>query len=166
MLHLVRAWASNNRILLGQVKTEEKSNEITAIPELLDVIDVKGSIVTIDAMGCQKEIAKKIVDKEADYVLSLKDNPRSLCQDVACLFEQAEQCQYKKMIHKQKIEKIRCHGRIETRKYTLIAPRDQQLFGLRWPPLKRIGMVEVKRTVNNEVSHIKRFFIREPLISY
>jgi predicted transposase YbfD/YdcC len=124
MLHIVSAWASNNRILLGQVKTAEKSNEITAIPELLDMIDVEGSIVTIDAMGCQQEIAKKIVDKKADYVLALKDNQPSLCQDVASIFEQAEQCQYKKMIHKQKLEKVHCHGRIETRRYTLIAPRE------------------------------------------
>ncbi len=80
MLHVVSAWASNNRILLGQVKTAEKSNEITAIPELLDMINVENSIVTIDAMGCQQEIAKKIVDKKADYVLALKDNQPNLCR--------------------------------------------------------------------------------------
>lgn len=159
MLHVVSAWASKNRIILGQIKTEEKSNEITAIPELLDMIDVKGSIVTIDAMGCQQEIAKKIVDKEADYVLSLKDNQPTLCKDVASIFVQAEERKYKKMIHKQKLEKIRCHGRIETRRYTLIVPREQELFGLRWPHLKGIGMVEVKRTVNNETEYSKRFFL-------
>jgi predicted transposase YbfD/YdcC len=159
MLHMVSAWASDNRILLGQVRTAEKSNEITAIPELLDMLNVEGSIVTIDAMGCQQEIAKKIVDKGADYVLSLKDNQPSLCQDVASIFEQAELCQYKKMIHKQKLEKVDCHGRIETRRYTLIAPREQESFGLRWPHLNRIGMVEVKRTVNNETTYSKRFFL-------
>lgn len=159
MLHIVSAWACDNRLLLGQVKTEEKSNEITAIPELLDMIEVKGSIVTIDALGCQQKIAKKIVDRGADYVLSLKDNQPSLCQDVAAIFEQAAQCQYKKMIHKQKVEKVHCHGRIETRRYTLISPRDQSLFGLRWPHLNRLGMVEVTRTVNNEVERIKRFFL-------
>ncbi len=159
MLHMVSAWASNNRILLGQVKTAEKSNEITAIPELLDMIDVEGSIVTIDAMGCQQEIAKKIVDKKADYVLALKDNQPNLCQDVAAIFKQAEQCKYKKMIHKQKLEKVHCHGRIETRRYTLIAAREQESFGLRWPHLTRIGMVEVKRTVNNETEYSKRFFL-------
>jgi predicted transposase YbfD/YdcC len=160
MLHIVSAWASNNHILLGQVKTAEKSNEITAIPELLDMIDVQGSIVTIDAMGCQQEIAKKIVDKGAVYVLSLKDNQPSLCQDVASIFEQAEQCQYKKMIHTQRLEKVDCHGRIETRRYTLIASREQQPFGLRWPHLNRIGMVEVsRRTANNETEYSKRFFL-------
>ena len=159
MLHIVSAWASNNRILLGQVKTEEKSNEITAIPELLDMINVEGSVVSIDAMGCQREIAKKIVDKKANYVLNLKDNQPSLCQDVASIFEQAEQSQYKKMIHKQRLEKIRCHGRIENRRYTLIAPREQEGFGLRWPHLKRIGMVEVERKVNGEIEYSKRFFL-------
>jgi predicted transposase YbfD/YdcC len=159
MLHMVSAWASENRILLGQVKTDDKSNEITAIPDLLDVIDVKGSIVTIDAMGCQKEIAKKIVAKEADYVLSLKENQPTLLEDVISIFRQAEESQYKKMIHKQKLEKVHCHGRKETRRYTLIVPREQQLFGLRWPHLKGIGMVEVKRTMDDKVEHSKRFFL-------
>ncbi len=158
-LHMVSAWASENQILLGQVKTEDKSNEITAIPELLDMIDVKGSIVTIDAMGCQKEIAKKIVAKEANYVLSLKENQPTFFQDVVSLFTQAEESKYKKMIHKQKLEKVHCHGRIETRRYTLIMPREQQWFGFRWPHLKGIGMVEVKRTVNNQTEHSKRFFL-------
>lgn len=88
------------------------------------MIDVKGSIITIDAMGCQEEIAKKIFSKEADYVLSLKENQPPLLQDVTSIFERANERQYKKMIHKQKIEKIHCHGRKETRRYTLIAPLD------------------------------------------
>ena len=159
MLHMVSAWASENNILLGQVKTEDKSNEITAIPELLDMLDVKGSIVTIDAMGCQKEIAKKIVDKQADYVLSLKDNQPTLLADVMSLFNQAEETKYKKMIHKQRVEKVHDHGRKETRRYTFIVPREQSGFGLRWPHLKAIGMVEVKRTVNDKVEHSKRFFL-------
>ncbi len=80
-------------------------------------------------MGCQQEIAKKIVDKKADYVLALKDNQPSLSQDVSSIFTQAEQYQYKKMIHKQKLEKVHCHGRIETRRHTLIAPKEQESFG-------------------------------------
>src|ERR1700738_5066131 len=161
MLHVVSAWASENKILLGQVKTEEKSNEITAIPELLDMIDVAGSIVTIDAMGCQQGIAKKIVKKGADYVLSLKENQPTLYQDVQNIFLQADQGEkkYKKMIHKQKLEKIRSHGRVETRRYTLIMPREQQSFGIRWPHLKGLGMVEVKRTVNNQTESSRRFFL-------
>lgn len=159
MLHIVSAWASKNRILLGQVRTEEKSNEITAIPELLEMINVEGSIVTIDAMGCQHEIAKKIVDKGADYVLSLKENQPTLYKDVESIFEQAIQEQFKKMRHKQKLEKVQSHGRVETRRYSLITPREQQLFGLRWPHLKGIGMVEVTRTVNHQVERSKRFFL-------
>ena len=162
MLHVVSAWASNNKILLGQVKTAEKSNEITAIPELLDMIDVSGSTVTIDAMGCQQKIAKKIVEKGANYVLSLKENQPTLYQDVHNIFLQAEQGEkrYKKMIHKQKLEKIHDHGRIETRRYTLIMPREQQAFGIRWPHLKGLGMVEVKRTVKNQTEPpLKRFFL-------
>jgi predicted transposase YbfD/YdcC len=161
MLHMVSAWASENKILLGQIKTAEKSNEITAIPELLDMIEVSGSTVTIDAMGCQQDIAKKIVEKGADYVLSLKENQPTLYQDVDNIFLQAEQGEkkYKKMIHKQKLEKIRGHGRTETRRYTLIIPREQQSFGIRWPHLKGLGMVEVKRTMNNQTEHTKRFFL-------
>jgi predicted transposase YbfD/YdcC len=77
-IHMVSAWATQNRVVLGQLKTEEKSNEITAIPELLKVLDVKGCIVTIDAMGCQKAIARQIVEQEADYVLALKPNQGTL----------------------------------------------------------------------------------------
>ena len=80
-------------------------------------------------MGCQQEIAKKIADKKADYVLALKDNQPRLSQDISSIFTHAEQCQYKKMIHKQKLEKVHCHGRIETRRYTLIAPKEQESFG-------------------------------------
>jgi len=161
MLHVVSAWASKNKMLLGQIKTDEKSNEITAIPELLDMINVKESIVTIDAMGCQKDIAKKIIEKGADYVLSLKENQPTLYQDVNNIFLQAEKGEkkYKKMIHKQKLEKIKCHGRIETRRYTLIMPREQESFGIRWPYLKGLGMVEVKRTINNQTEYSKRFFL-------
>jgi predicted transposase YbfD/YdcC len=162
MLHIVSAWASTHNMLLGQIKTREKSNEITAIPELLDLIDVAGSTVTIDAMGCQQKIAKKIVEQGADYVLSLKDNQPTLHQDVENIFLKAEQGEkkYKGMLHKQKLEKVRCHGRIETRRYTLIMPREQQSFGLRWPHLKALGMVEVKRTIGDQTEPpLKRFFL-------
>jgi predicted transposase YbfD/YdcC len=158
-LHLVSAWASNNKILLGQIKTAEKSNEITAIPSILEMVNVKGSIVTIDAMGCQKEIAKKIVDEGADYVLSLKDNQPTLCQDVASIFERGEKTKYKKMQHKQKLEKVKSHGRRENRRYTLITPRGQELFGIRWPHLKALGMVEVTRKIDDKVETSKRFFL-------
>lgn len=153
-LHLVSAWASNNRIMLGQIKTKEKSNEIEAVPELLKMIDVKGGTVTIDAMGCQKDIAKEIVKQEADYVLALKENQKTLYDDVNSIFARAEenkQKQYKKMLHRRKIEKIHDHGRIETRRYTLVSARDPLMFEIRWPWLKGIGKLEVTRTTNNIV---------------
>jgi len=159
LLHLVSAWAVNNRILLGQVKTSEKSNEIEAIPRLLNMLDIKNSIVTIDAMGCQKEIALQIIEQGADYVLALKENQPSLHQDIKSIFALGEYRQFKKMLNKRKVEKIHDHGRVETRRYTLISARDPLLFQLRWPGMKSIGMVEVKRTTNNEVEHSKRFFI-------
>ena len=87
---MVSAWAARNRLILGQVRTENKSNEITAIPELLKALDIKGCIVTIDAMGCQKEIAKQIVDQGADYLFSLKGNQGNLHKEVQLLFEDAE----------------------------------------------------------------------------
>jgi len=161
-LHLVSAWASNNRIMLGQIKTQEKSNEIEAIPKLLKMIDVKGGTVTIDAMGCQKDIAKEIINQGADYVLSLKENQKTLYDDVNSIFARAEenkQKQYKKMLHRRKIEKIHDHGRIETRKYTLVSARDPLMFEIRWPWLKGIGKLEVTRTTNNIVEKSTRYFL-------
>ena len=161
-LHLVSAWASNNRIMLGQIKTQEKSNEIEVIPKLLKMIDVKGGTVTIDAMGCQKDIAKEIINQGADYVLSLKKNQKTLYDDVNSIFARAEenkQKQYKKMLHSRKIEKIHDHGRIETRKYTLVSARDPLMFEIRWPWLKGIGKLEVTRTTNNIVEKSTRYFL-------
>lgn len=137
-LHLVSAWATSHRMMLAQVKTEDKSNEITAIPKLLEMLDIADSIVTIDAMGCQTKIAKQIQSQGADYVLSLKENQKTLYDNVVSIFERAEenkQKQYKKILHRRKIQKIRDHGRVETRRYTLLSARDPLLFELRWPGL-------------------------------
>ncbi|MDQ3395270.1 MAG: ISAs1 family transposase, partial [Bacteroidota bacterium] len=86
-LHVVSAYASGNRVCLGQEAVSEKSNEITAIPELLKVLDIKGCTVTIDAMGCQKKIAKQILDNKADYILMVKDNQKELKEQVEHLFK-------------------------------------------------------------------------------
>lgn len=158
-LHLVSAWAVNNKVILGQVKTEEKSNEIEAIPRLLNIIDISNSIVTIDAMGCQKKIAKQIIDQGANYVLSLKNNQPALYKDIESIFATGEERQFKKMLNRRKLEKIRDHGRIETRRYTLISAREPLMFELRWPGLKGIGMIETTRTVNNVVEKSKRYFL-------
>lgn len=161
-IHLVSAWAVETGIMLGQQKTAMKSNEIEAIPRLLDLIDVKGSTVTIDAMGCQTKIAKKILHNKADYVLSLKENQKSLYDSVKLLFALAEadkKKQYKDMLHLRRIEKLRGHGRIETRKYTLVSARDAQSLQVRWPGLKGIGKVDIKRVTGNEVEHSTRYFL-------
>jgi predicted transposase YbfD/YdcC len=159
ILHLVSAWAVNNRVMLGQVKTQEKSNEIEAIPRLLNMLDISNSIVTIDAMGCQKNIALQIIEQGANYVLSLKENQPTLYQDIESIFALGEARQFKKMLNKRKVEKVHDHGRTETRRYTLISARDPVMFQFRWPGMKGIGMLEVTRTTNNEVERSKRFFI-------
>ena len=158
-LHLVSAWASDQGLVLGQVQTKEKSNEITAIPELLKMLDLKGSTVTLDAMGCQTSIAQNIIDQEAEYVLNLKENQPKLYEMVKAIFNLGVSRQYKKMLHRRKVEKSREHGRIETRRYTLISARDSAVFQLRWPSLKGLGLLEVTRTTNNQVEYSKRYFL-------
>jgi predicted transposase YbfD/YdcC len=160
-IHLVSAWVSEYKIMLAQVKTEEKSNEITAIPELLKMIDVKGAIVTIDAMGCQKKIAKQILKQEADFILSLKDNQRSLHEDVQSIFAKATEGKkkFKKMLHLCKVEKDQAHGRIERRRYTLLSARNLTEFNARWPGMNSIGMVESSRIIRNKKEVSVRFFI-------
>ena len=161
-LHLVSAWASKQRMLLAQVKTSEKSNEITAIPELLNLIDIKDSIITIDAMGCQQKIAKQIRKQGGDYVLCLKENQKSLYDTVKAFFQEAEKIkdkQYKNILRFTKVEKDKNHGRQERRQYTLVSPRASSQFALRWPGLKGVGKVVTKRTINNETTRSTRYFL-------
>ena len=158
-LHMVSAWASQQGLLLGQVKTDEKSNEITAIPKLLKMIDITDSVVTIDAMGCQKDIAEEIILQNGDYILALKENQQKLHDSVAAVFEMGSHIQFKKILHRRKVEKDHGHGRTETRRYTLISARDEKVFQIRWPGLKGIGCVETTRTINNEVERSKRYFL-------
>ena len=158
-LHLVSAWASNQQILLGQIKTEDKSNEITAIPQLLKMIDVKDAIVTIDAMGCQKKIAKQIIKQGGNYVLSLKDNQPTLRQDVASIFAKGTERQFKKMLHRRVRKKDHGHGRIDTRVYTLISAREELEFKRRWPGLSGIGKIESTRNINNVIETEVRYFL-------
>jgi predicted transposase YbfD/YdcC len=161
-LHMVSAWAAKHRMMLAQVKTEDKSNEITAIPVLLNMLDIRQSVVTIDAMGCQTKIAKQIIRQEAAYVLALKENQKSLYDNVVSIFRRAEenkQKPYKKILHRRKIEKIKDHGRVETRRYTLLSARDPLFFELRWPGLRGIGKIEIVRTVNHTVTRSTRYFL-------
>jgi predicted transposase YbfD/YdcC len=165
-LHMVSAWAVENRLCLGQVSTAQKSNEIEAMPRLLQMLDIEGCIVTTDAMGCQKEIAASIKNKGADYVLTLKDNQPKLAASVKQVFELSDITTFEGMHYRKQIEKIRGaknrgeHGRVETRKYTLVTAKDAHAFGLRWPGLMSLGRLEVTRTVRSkDVTRSTRYFL-------
>ena len=155
-IHMVSAWASENQLVLGQVKVSDKSNEITAIPKLLNILDVSGCIVTIDAMGAQKEIAQQIIDQGADYVLSLKGNQGNLHEDVEQLFNWACKTDFKEIEHEayQTIEKG--HGRIEIRRYWLLGNVEHLEDAQRWKGLKRVGMIEAERRIEGKPTTLER----------
>lgn len=159
-LHLVSAWACEHGLVLGQVSTSEKSNEIEAIPRLLNMVSVENGIVTIDAMGCQKAIARQIREQQADYILTLKDNHPTLSWLVRYAIKTAESKTFEGTPYLRQLEKIRGeHGRIETRRYTLLSCDKHLLAKARWPGLQSIGMLEVKRTVNYVTTRSVRFFV-------
>lgn len=161
-IHMVSAWASANRLVLAQVKVDDKSNEITALPELLRQLAVAGCIVTIDAIGCQREIAKQIVGQGGDYVLALKENQGTLYQDVQDSFNQAEASGFEqiKSDHAETVDKG--HGRIEIRRHGVISD-DEYLAWLQeehdWPGLQAIGMVEAERRLGAERSIERRYYL-------
>jgi predicted transposase YbfD/YdcC len=157
-IHMVSAWASENRLVLGQVKTEEKSNEITAIPELLKLLEIKGCIVTIDAMGCQKKIAEQIIEQSGDYVLGLKGNQGSLLKAVEQIFAEADtETLNSDQFDFYQIED-KGHGRHEVRShYTTEAcnlPMTSQ-----WKGLKTIGIVVSERKEKNNKTTECRYYI-------
>lgn len=161
-IHMVSAWATTHRLVLGQVKVDSKSNEITAIPEVLKMLDIAGCIITIDAMGCQKSIARQIKEQQGEYVLALKDNQPSLCQGVELFLEHAQKDGYYglKTHYIQDIGKD--HGRIETRRYRLIelpegiAWQDEKRL---WCGLKSIGVVCSTRQLNGKTTTETRLYI-------
>ncbi len=149
-VEMVSAWAQANQMVLGQVKVDDKSNEITAIPVLLKLLDLSGCIVTIDALGCQTEIAQAITDAGADYVLALKSNHLTMHQDVITTFNEGLATRFKGISHQTHETLEKGHGRIETRRYYLVD--DPLYIGYlesheKWPNLKSIGMVEAHREV-------------------
>ena len=166
MIYMVSAWANANNLLLGQIKVDEKSNEITAIPKLLDLIDVVGSLITIDAMGTQKEIAKKIIAKQADYLLALKGNQGNLKEEVEEAFDKFGAKQ--KAIDKGAFSKNTQvdHGRIEER-FCYAIPAKEFLSPnelIKWEKLQTIVMIEAYVTFKNgkkkgEQMYQKRFYI-------
>jgi predicted transposase YbfD/YdcC len=157
-VHIVSAWCSENNLVLGQVKTEDKSNEITAIPELLDLLFIKGAIVTIDAMGCQKDIAEKIVKtKKADYVLSLKENHPLLHKEVEAYFKDAEQNDFAGIGYHRTVDKG--HGRIEERKYYYSTDIKWMDARKDWAKLAGIGMVIRKCEKNGKVTEERAYHL-------
>jgi len=150
--HIVSAWAAENRLVLGQIATDEKSNEITAIPQLLELLELKGCIVTIDAMGCQKTIAEKIVECDADYVLGLKANQQELHDDVRFYFEN-------EVATAATITHDKGHGRIETREYRLETDTSWLHQRSEWAGLRSIGMVKSSVIEKDVLREEKRYFI-------
>jgi predicted transposase YbfD/YdcC len=160
-IHMVSAWASTNQLVLGQVKVDDKSNEIMAIPALLSLLDVSGCIVTIDAMGCQKEIAQQIIDQGGDYLLAVKGNQGHLHEDIAFFFDLAQQNGFAKVEHTHHQTVNSGHGRIETRQCWAISGPESLSF-LRdyqaWPNLQSIFMIRSQRQLNGQISHHTHYF--------
>jgi predicted transposase YbfD/YdcC len=158
-IHLVSAWARDNGLVLGQLKVADKSNEITAIPELLRALELAGCIVTIDAMGAQKQIAREIIEADADYVLALKGNHERLHEEVATFLLDARQRGFKKVPHRflESVEKE--HGRIETRRYWITEEIGWLEDRALWEGLRSVGMVESIREVDGQTSTETRFFL-------
>lgn len=151
--HVVSAFVAENQITLGEVVVEEKSNEITAIPALLDLIDVTGDIVTADAMGCQKELVQKISEKNADYVIGLKENQRTLYRDAALYFSTFQN----ELPSCETLEKG--HGRLEKRTYYLLTEQAWEYDWKKWINLNGIGMVHSKICENDTTREDTRYFI-------
>ena len=171
--YVVSAWAESNNLVLGQMKVADKSNEITAIPELLRVLELSGCIVTIDAMGCQKKIAKEIIESDADYVLALKGNQETVHREVKTFLDAAingfENGQKSGMTKpelkalKQTMQQIETvdgdHGRIETRRY--YQSQDLKWFADRsqWEGLSSVGVVESTREIEGETTKERRYYL-------
>jgi predicted transposase YbfD/YdcC len=161
-IHMVSAWASTNRLVLGQLKVDEKSNEITAIPELLRLLALKGCIVTIDAMGCQTEIAQTITDQGGDYVLALKGNQGSLHREVQDLIAYAQETNFEAIAHDFHETVEKGHGRIEVRRHWIISELEFIEYlnpDGAWAGFKSIGMVEAERQIGDETTCETRYYI-------
>jgi predicted transposase YbfD/YdcC len=161
-IHMVSAWASANHLVLGQLKVDDKSNEITAIPELLEVLELSGCIVTIDAMGCQKDIARQIVEQGADYVLALKENQGQLYREVTDTFKSGLGSAFEGLQHDFYQTVGKGHGRIETRQCWVVSePEVLEYLNEKgaWAGLSSVAMVRSKRVVGDEESVESRYYI-------
>ena len=158
-IHMVSAFVASQRLVLGQVKVAEKSNEIVAIPKLLDLLVVEGAIITIDAMGCQRAIAQKIIDKKADYVFGLKGNQGSLREDVELLVTEQKAKDFADTTISRAETIDADNGRIETRTTTVIHDVEWLRKRHGWPGLNAIAMVESTRERNGVIEKDTRFYI-------
>ncbi|AFZ11524.1 transposase IS4 family protein [Crinalium epipsammum PCC 9333] len=159
-IHMVSAWATANRLVLGQVKVNDKSNEITAIPELLRVLEVAGCIVTIDAMGCQKDIAKLIIERQADYILTVKQNQGYLYKDIEQLFKQAQKNQFQGIDHSYYETINKNHGRLEIRRCWLLSNvADLIDTDSNWSNFFSVGVVESERRIKEKIEQETRYYI-------
>jgi len=144
----------------GQLKVDKKSNEITAIPELIEVLELSGCIVTIDAMGCQKEIVKLISEQDADYIITLKKNQGQLYQNVEQLFKEAIRTEFQGIEHSAYQTREQAHGREEIRHYLMLTNIDDRVDqNHKWSSLKSIGLVESVRTVDGKTTVETRYYI-------
>jgi predicted transposase YbfD/YdcC len=163
-LHLVSAWSVANQLVLGQEATDAKSNEITAIPKLLQILELKGAIVTIDAMGCQKEIARQIVDGGGDYVLAVKDNQPTLHAALQAYFLHLHETDFADCQVRRLTTLDDGHGRQERRTYYVTAlPESLQSFGNNWKQLTSIGQaINITVRDGKEVSDVRYFILSLP----
>ena len=158
-VHMVSAFAAHQRLVLGQVKVADKSNEIVAIPKLLDLLAIEGAVVTIDAIGCQRDIARQILAKKADYVLALKGNQGTLREDVELFAAEQKANGFKDATVTRHQTVDGDHGRIETRTYTAIHDVDWLKERHDWPGLQGVVMVESTREIADKIERETRFYI-------
>src|SRR5208337_303249 len=152
-IHVVSAFAAHQRMVLGQTKVGDKSNEIVAIPALLELLAIEGAVVTIDAMGCQREIAQKIIDKKADYILALKGNQGTLRDDVALFAREQKAVAFKETSVSRDTTVDGDHGRIESRTVTVFRDISWLQHSHQWPGLKSVVMVESERESGGKIEN-------------
>lgn len=159
-INMVSAWAVSNRLVMGQLKVDNKSNEITAIPELIKVLDISGCIVTIDAIGCHKEIVKTITKQEGDYVIALKSNQGNLYQNVEQLFKEAISVRCRGFKSSSYSTRELGHGREEIRNYLMLTDISNRIVDSKeWENFQSIGMVESVRIVKVATTVETRYYI-------
>lgn len=158
-IHLVSAWACRQGLTLGQVKVDDKSNEITAVPKLLEDLVIEGCVVTMDAMGCQKKLAEQIRDQKGDYLLALKANQGKLFEDVEAFFKECDEAEFDVIPHSYSESTSRGHGREEIRRIWAVEADEWIQLADEWCDLKTVVRIESTRKIGNEVSVEYRYYI-------